>query len=822
MKLTRRDLLKAGAATSAALGLGGRLPAARLMHAATQAANPRRRRLMDAGWRFRLGHLDDPARDFDYGRLEKHGVFAKADKLLAVADVPFDDSGWEAVQLPHDWAVALPFTEDVSTSAHGWKPLGRIYPETSVGWYRRRFRINAGEQGRRVVFFFEGVMRDALFFVNGYPLDRSRSGYTPFELDVTDYLSYGGDNVLVVRVDASQAEGWFYEGAGLYRHVWLESMDPVHILRDGVWVRTENIEENSAELALGTELRNETAAALSVSCRHRVLDPRGHEIASAATALQNVPSTGKAVLEARLTLPNPRRWSPTDPCLYLVETTLFGPEGKELDQLVCGFGVRTARFDAEQGFLLNGQRLAIQGTCNHQDHAGVGAAVPDWLWEERVRTLQSAGSNAHRIHHMNSTALMDCCDRLGMLVLAETRWESATLDGLQQLAAMVRRDRNRPSVIAWSLANEEPEQGTPRGAHILASMKALTNRLDPTRMVTAAMNGAFGQGFSDVVEVQGFNYELPSIDPFRAAHPNKPCLGTEVASTFFTRGEYRDDPAKGLVDAYDLFAPKWGETAEGWMQFYGARPWLSGGFVWTGYDYRGEPVPFDHVSVSSQFGILDTCGARKDIAEYYRAWWTNEPVLHLLPHWNWTAGETVSVWAFGNAERVELLLNGKSLGSQPMPRLGHVQWQVPFAPGVLEARGHMADGRQVLSRRLTAGPSARLVLSTRRNTLLADGEDGTQIDTLVVDAAGVPAPRADPRVHFTVPSALTLLGVGNGDPNSREPDVADQRLAFNGRCSVLLRAGREPGRFRVFATAEGLANGELSLELQAAVSRLAD
>ncbi len=824
MKVSRRALLKSGIAASASAGFEAHVPVLlAVTPAPAQEAADRqpksRMLLLDADWRFAQGHLDDPVRDFNFGRLEKHGVFAKADKLLAVADIAFDDSTWQPVQLPHDWAVALPFTKDFSTSAHGWKPIGRAFPETSVGWYRRRFHVGHADLGKRFVFHFEGVMRDALFFVNGYPLDRNRSGYVPFDLDVTDYLSYGGENVVVIRVDASHQEGWFYEGAGLYRHVWLHIGGPVHLVQDGVFLRTERL-DGSATLRIETEVENHTGSPAPVYTRHRILDTAGREVQAVTAPMQKAPAAGRATLQTVLTVQNPRLWSLTDPYLYRVETLLLAPDGRVLDRTTCPFGIRTVHFDANQGFLLNGKRTAIQGTCNHQDHAGVGAAVPDWLWEDHVRALQAIGSNAHRIHHMNCSALMDCCDRMGMLVLAETRWESSTPDGLAQLEAMIRRDRNRPSVFLWSLANEEPEQGTDRGARILASMKAVANRLDPSRGVTAAMNGAFDKGFSGVVDVQGFNYELPLIDPFRASRPDQPCLGTEVASTFFTRGEYHDDPAHGIVNAYDLYVPKWGETAEAWMQFYDARPWLSGGFVWTGFDYRGEPVPFDHISVSSQFGVLDTCGFRKDIAEYYRAWWTAEPVLHLLPHWNWSVGQEVSVWVFGNLEQAELLLNGHSLGTQPMPRLGHIEWKVPFAAGVLEARGRTRNGQEIVSRRATAGPPARIVLSTRRPELHADGEDGCQLEVLVVDAQGVPVPRANLMVHFDVPQEATLLGVGNGDPNSREPDFADHRMTFNGRCSVLIRAGHTAGQVLITASAAGLHPSTSTLMLREAVSRL--
>jgi beta-galactosidase len=825
LQINRRNLVKLGALA----GVGSRLPeavgsdvpsaAAANSHVAPKLLEApdslvlRRRDCLDDGWRFAFGNLWEPARDFDFGEPSRLGTLSKSSKLLPVSEWSFDDANWEAVNVPHDWAVALPIVHDPALVMHGSRPVARTYPETSVGWYRRRFSIAAGERGSRIVLEFDGIFRASQFFVNGYHLDQHSSGYTPFRLDVTDYVLYGGDNILTVRVDASQQEGWFYEGAGIYRHVWLTRTAATHLEIDGVWVRS-SLEHGGAQLQMGAEVANESQTAAEVRVQHRVLDAEGRVVAQAETAPHTLePGARHTQMTAAARLPSPELWSIDAPYRYRLQTTLFAND-KPVDRLQQHFGVRTMQFDAKEGFLLNGKRVPIQGTCNHQDYAGVGVAVPDFVQTLRIERLKELGCNAFRTHHAMTVELLDACDRLGMLVLAENRWESSTPEGLEQLSTMVRRDRNRACLFLWSLANEEPGQGTETGALILASMKRCVRALDPTRPVTAAMNGDFGKGFSAVVDVQGFNYNLDDIDAFRKTNPSQPCIGTEVASTLFTRGVYHDDAKLGLVNAYDTYVPKWGETAEQWMQFYAARPWLSGGFVWTGYDYRGEPQPFLDVSISSQFGILDTCGFAKDTAFYYQAWWRPEPLLHLLPHWNWKPGEVVEVWCYTNLHEVELLLNGRSLGTRTMSPLGHAQWSVPWSAGKLEARGRTGDGRLLADSRDTAGAPAALQLIANRQQMQADGVDGCQVNVQVVDAEGRPCPRADNLVTYAS-TGCSILGVGNGNPNSFEPDRALRRRAFQGRCAAVVQAGTSPGSATVTVTADGLRSAQLVLPLGA-------
>jgi beta-galactosidase len=821
MTWSRRDVLKTGAFATAGIAVSathaaGSRPNLPLLvtptaSAARSTAAKRERLLLDFNWRFAFGHAIDPERDFGFGGPAVESTFAKADRMIAVAEVAFDDSKWQPIRLPHDWSVALPFVTGKDLAPHGSRPIGRMFPETSVGWYRRHFSIPNSDHGRRIALEFDGIFRDAIVFLNGHLLTRNFSGYAPIRVEIADYANYGGDNVLTVRADASYGEGWFYEGAGIYRHVWLMKEPKVGIAPEGVFVQT-GLRDNLATLNIQCEVQNLSDAGTEVRVEHRVIDLDGSEVGHTATNGFMLTPGGEHRFESVTMLQNPRLWSIETPALYKVISTLENP-AETIDSVETSFGVRTVRFDPDLGFFLNERPLKIKGTCNHQDHAGVGTAMPDFLQQYRVSLLKQMGSNACRTSHNPATPeFLDECDSQGILVMEEVRMMASTTEGLSQLTRMVRRDRNRPSIILWSLGNEEPEQGTERGAFIVGAMKRCVQALDPTRQVTVAMNGQWGKGISGVVDVQGCNYNRGLIDGFHRQFPRQPMIGTETASTFSTRGEYSTDPKRGIVSAYDVNPPKYGDTAEEWWQLYAERAFLTGGFVWTGFDYRGEPNPDLETSISSQFGILDTCGFPKDNYYYYKAWWGGEPVLHLFPHWNWMAGELVQIWCHSNLDSVELFVNGQSLGEKPVPPLGHVQWEAPFAPGAIEARGRKS-GRVVLSSiRETAGPPAALLLSANRRTFAADAEDGCVLTATVVDSRGRTVPYATNTVSFSVDGPAEMIGVGNGDPNSREADRAEARSVFHGLCSAIVRSGREARRIRVTAHSEGLADGIVELE----------
>jgi beta-galactosidase len=526
--------------------------------------------------------------------------------------------------------------------------------------------------------------------------------------------------------------------------------------------------------------------------------------------------------QAETSIRDPQLWSIENPNLYRAVVTVHS-SGVVVDADQTTFGVRTLHFDADEGFFLNGRHVKIKGTCCHQDHAGVGAALPDRLQYYRIERLKSMGSNALRTSHNPPTpALMDATDRLGMLVLCETRMMDSSPEGLSQLERMVRRFRNHPSIFMWSLGNEEPEEGTDRGIRILTTMKRLAHELDPTRLCTFAQNEDFGIGISRVVDVQGFNYNENLVDKFHRDFPHQPCMGTEGNGAACTRGIYEDDKTAGYVSAYDVTAPPWASTAQKWWSFYDERPFLAGAFSWTGFDYRGEPWPYAWPCVSSQYGIMDNCGFPKDNYYYFKAWWGAEPVLHLFPHWNWPEskrGEEISVWCHTNLESVELFLNGASQGTQKVVRNQHVEWKVKYQPGVIEARG-TKDGKVVLTaKRETTGEPARISLHPDRTEISADGEDVSVITVEIQDAQGRSVPVAQKAVAIQVSGGGKLLGLGNGDPSSHESDKADHRRVFNGCAQAIVQSSREPGTITVEATSPGLEGSTVTIASIASTPR---
>jgi beta-galactosidase len=846
--LSRRDLLKLGALAPAAArafaseserAFPGALSLARSAKSG-HSASPRDRILLDSDWRFHFGHAADPAKDFNFGgSVYGDYTFAKTGEIFAPALRDFDDSSWQPVDVPHDFVVALPFVNAPELKDFGFKPVGRDFPETSIGWYRSVFEVPQSDASRRIALEFDGVFRNAMVVLNGIYLGRNLSGYAPFRFDVTDFIRAGEKNILVVRVDATEHEGWFYEGGGIYRHVWLTKTDALHVAHEGVYV-TSKLVENFAELSIITEVANDAEATTRFRLTQTVFDASGKQIATAASDTAPVSSWAAAKISQNIRIDNPSLWSPEAPNLYSVVTTVES-DASTVDRVETVFGIRSTHFDADHGFFLNGQRVEIKGMCNHQDHAGVGSALPDRLQYFRIARLKEMGVNAYRTSHNPPTpALLDACDRLGMLVLDETRMFSSSREGLSQLERMVRRDRNHPCIFLWSIGNEEPLQGTPTGEHIAESMQRLVHSLDPSRSVTLAMNSHRGQGASLILDVQGVNYfHNGDVDKFHSAFPQKPIIGTEEASAICTRGIYTNDPVRGYMSAYDVNTPgDYASTAEQWWNFYAARPFTTGAFVWTGFDYRGEPSPYKWPCISSHFGVMDTCGFPKDTYFYYQAQWSDKPVLHLFPHWNWPGRERqpIAVWLYSNCDEAELSLNGKSLGRKPMPPRGHLEWQVDYVPGTLLARGYKNGKAIVEDSRETTGSPAQIKLVPDRASIIADAHDVSVVTVSVLDSQNRVVPVADNQVTFEVGGPGRILGVGNGDPSSHEPDKTPAELydshgalmfasltggaaatainapqllttrnVFNGLAQLVVQSSTQPGEIRVSARADGLA-----------------
>ena len=727
----------------------------------------RERLLLDFGWRFHLGN------EWGIGQ-----NLAKSGSGFGPASPAFSDAGWRRLDLPHDWAVELPFDAKGDVS-HGCKALGEAYPQNSIGWYRRTFDLPASDSGRRIWLEFDGVFRDSTVFVNGWAVNRQESGYSSFRIDVTDVVECGGRNVVAVRVDATQTEGWFYEGAGIYRHVWLVKTGPLAIAPDGVFVYStfpNHVPTGPATLHLETELTNAARVAADASVGWTVFAPDGTQVAAAQAGAQ-VAGAATVAAAQTVTIDAPVLWSPETPQLYRLVTTITSG-GAAIDRVETEFGIRTVGFDAEKGFLLNGRPYVIKGTCNHQDHAGVGTAMPDRLQYFRISKLKEMGSNAYRsAHNLPTREVVEACDRLGMLVMDEQRLLGSDRTNLDLLARMIRRDRNHPSVVIWSIANEEfGTQDTPSGKRVAATMQDLIKRLDPTRPVT--YNSTAGNdraGINEVIEVRGWSYRIgvDRMDAYHAANPTQPNVGSEQGSTITTRGIYATDSALGYMSAYDDNQTDWSNTAKQWWSFFASRPWLSGGFAWTGFDYRGEPTPYAWPCINSHFGIFDTCGFPKDNFWNYQSWWSDRPVLHLMPHWNWAGreGQEIDVRALSNCDEVELVLNGASLGRQRKAPIDEAKWKVRYAPGTLSARGYRAGHLVAETKVETTGAPAAVVLTPDRAAIDANGEDVAIATVAIVDDQGRIVPIADDKVSFALTGPGRIIGVGNGDPTCHEPDV---------------------------------------------------
>jgi beta-galactosidase len=743
------------------------------------ADSPREHLSLDAGWKFHLG--DDWPNAL---RLDKAGASG------GPASEKFNDTAWRSLDLPHDWAIELPFDRN-SDESHGFKPVGPGFQKTSIGWYRRTFELPKEDSGKRIWLTFDGVFRDTTVWVNGWLVTRHEGGYYPFREDITDVAHFGGKNLVTVKVDASKFEGWFYEGAGIYRHVWLDKTAPVAIAPDGIFVWSQfgkntksdlgwlpamnNVPQNDVQIHCKTLLKNSLPDAAEVTVTHEVLDPEGKTIGKLDRGVK-IAAASEFEEHSAIGTQNPELWSPENPKLYKLVTTVE-EDGQVVDQKETEFGIRTFAFDATNGFLLNGKHYELYGTCNHQDMAGVGAALPDALQSFRVAKLKEFGCNAIRTSHNPPTPeLLDACDHLGMIIMDESRLLGSDKQNLQKWDDQIRRDRNHACVGIWSVANEEfSVQSTPQGGNVARSMQNYVKALDPTRPVTyAAPQGDTFDGINGVIEVRGWNYHVgDDMDNYHREHPQQPEVGTEQASTVSTRGIYANDKVHGYVSAYDDNAPSWATTTERWWRYFADRPWLSGGFVWTGFDYRGEPTPYSWPCINSHFGILDVCGFPKDNFYYYQSWWTTNIVLHLLPHWNWAGkeGQEIRVDALSNCEEVELFLNGESLGKQPMKRNSKLSWQVKYAPGTLSAKGYNG-GKLVAEQKVeTTGDAAAVQLAPNRATLRAGGEDVSVITVSVADAQGRTVPTAGNKINFSIEGAGKILGVGNGDPSCHEPDT---------------------------------------------------
>ena len=792
--------------------------------ACMNAQNVRETIRLDDGWKFAFGNAADPKKDFGCGT-EYFNYLTKANSIHNEGPyvANFNDSTWQEVKVPHDWVTILPYA-DVASHSHGYKTVGYKYPETSVGWYRKTINIPANDLGKHIALKFDGIFRNARVWFNGFYMGTEPSGYATQVYDVTEYVNYGGDNLICVRADATLEEGWFYEGAGIYRDAWLLKSAAVSVAPFGTFVYADLKQPyDKATIHVETEVNNHSLTTQQCEVSHRLLDADGREVAKSEPS--TVTLKAKQTLNTQLLTLNlsaPHLWSPADPYLYKVETTVK-VDGCVTDVYETTTGIRDIEFDADRGFLLNGQPLKLKGVNLHQDHAGVGAAIPDALQAWRIKQLKKMGCNAYRASHNPMTpALLDICDREGILVIDENRLTGINEEHLRLLERMIKRDRNHPSVILWSNGNEEwGMENTIQGTRIAAAMREYTHLLDPTRHSTIANAG--GREMVKGLDVVGFNYIVQNdVDNQKKNNPTWKIVGTEETTGCGTRGWYfKDEKYPGrMVSLNRTMEQNYENIIERGWKFYDERPWAAGLFYWTGFDYRGEPNPLSYPAHDSEFGILDYCGFPKDEAYYLKSWWTDEPVLHIFPHWNLQGheGEEVEVWAYSNCDEVELTVNGKKLGRQPMPRNGHLKWKAIYQPGRVEATGYK-NGKRILTKTIeTTKAATKVVLKADRQQIAADGQDMAIVNIELHDQKGRFVPNACPVLTFCLEGDASIIGCGNGDPSYLGSDHPDKQPchtfsipAFNGRAQVLIQSGKLPSTVTLKCTAEGLKYGLLTI-----------
>ena len=788
---------------------------------------------IDSGWRFYKGDLAPKTPADSWG-----GAKAGAYNFGAV-NAALDDSKWRILDLPHDFVAEGDYTRSSGDSGMGDIPEMESIDSRhvaggslagGVAWYRKTFDAPGD---KRVMLHFGGVYRCCDVYLNQNYIGHHESGYSSFCFDVTDFINNNGkNNVLAVRVDATGREGWWYEGGGIYRHVWLEVTENIRFAPSGVFVMPSvNLEDKKADIRVKVEISNKNTEAAAVTIKTVVTDADGCKVAECETAA-DCTAWDKTLAELAFGFNDAHLWDIDDPYLYTLTTELYSGD-KLLDTNKTAFGVRETRFDADKGFFLNGRPLKIKGVCCHHDHAGVGIGIPDSVWEYRIAQLKSMGANAYRgAHGQIADEVLDICDRMGMLVFAETRRMSSCEEDLECLREVVRHGRNHPSVFLWGIGNEEIfVQHKPETKKVMLTMRAELRRLDPTRPVTAAVvcwdgvkryeHARMFIGITDkTLDVMGFNYCRTAWDDYHERVPQQPVIVTEEASNAWTRGVYSTDEPSGR---YYIFDPDNEEkcssgkkavkrdTAELSWKKVAESDYISGTFIWTGIDYRGEPTPLSYPCVYSHFGLMDYCAFPKDSYFYFKSWWQDEPVLHIFPHWSMdNEGERLPVYCYSNADEVELFVNGKSYGKKAMERNWYIEWpDVVYAPGELKAVAYK-DGREIMTRIVrTTGAAAAINAEPYRDSITIG--DTAVINIRICDSNGEIVQTADNRLSFEIEGG-ELAGTGNGDPADHDSEKLPYRRAFMGRCQLLVRA-REKGTVKVKITSPSLEAAECTIEV---------
>jgi len=786
-------------------------------------AQPRTIESFNVSWKFHLGEVPD----------------AKNEN--------FNDESWRSLNLPHDWSIEGKFDKDNPAGTGGGALPG------GVGWYRKTFIVPASSKEKKVFIDFDGIYRKSEVWINGHSLGTRPSGYISFRYELTPYLKYGNEkNVIVVKADNSeQPNSRWYSGSGIYRNVWLITTDKIFVDQWGIYITTPKINSQSAVTDIKIKLNN-TGRDKKIILKTLLYDDSGKEIASAySPIITETNNVSETVQQIRIT--SPHLWSVSDPYLYKAVTQVIS-NNIILDNYITHFGIRSFEFDINKGFLLNGKHVKINGVCNHHDLGCLGTAINTRALQRQLEILKEMGCNAIRTsHNPPAPELLDLCDRMGFIVMDEAfdMWKKKKskydyhLDWdewhKKDLEDQVLRDRNHPSVFIWSIGNEINEGWDTRDSlefnrsrSMAKELGDIIRTLDTTRPVTSALNNPnpnnpiYASGALDIV---GFNYDYKNFERFHTKFPGKKFIGSETVSALQTRGHY-DMPSdsirrwpekwdkpfdKGNPDttcsAYDNVSAPWGSTHEETWKVIKKHDFLSGEFIWTGFDYIGEPTPYSWPARSSYFGIIDLAGFPKDVYYMYQSEWTNKPVLHVFPHWNWKPGDTIDIWAYYNhADEVELYLNGKSLGTKRKKGDDlHIVWRVKYEPGTVKAISRK-DGHVVLTKEIrTAGKPAKIILTADQKNIKADGKDLSFIKVMIVDSEGNLVPDANNLVKFTATGEGTVIATDNGSETSMESFQAKEHKAFNGLCLAVIQSKEKQGSIKLTAEAEGLQSASINI-----------
>lgn len=763
-----------------------------------------------------------------------------------LGDVPeaeepaFDDASWRRLNLPHDWSIEGTFSKDNPAGVGGGALPG------GIGWYRKVFTIPETEEGKLFFIDFDGVYMDSKVWINGHYLGVRPYGYSSFQYDMTPYLHYGKEkNVIAVRVDNSkQPNSRWYSGSGINRNVWLVTTNKVHIGHWGTYVSTPEVNDQRATVSMQTTVVNGDVSSKNITLKTTIFNDQGKVVAEKSIS-GNIESDSSKTFSQTLIVERPELWSTERPTLYKVISTVEN-NGKETDRYETPLGIRTFRFDAKDGFFLNGKHLQIRGVCDHENYGCLGSAENYRAIQRQLQMLKSMGVNAIRTSHNPPTPdLLELADKMGIMVMDEAFdcWQRGKNPydyhlywkqwHRRDLSDMIRRDRNHPSIIIWSIGNEIPDQWDSAGGPIARELAGIVRSLDTTRPITSALNNPPGEGFNSVfssgaLDLIGLNYHDNLYPTFEEKFPNLKFIATETTSALETRGEYdmpsdsiRVWPEKGVAmnanytcSAYDNCRVPWGATHEQELKAFMKNKFVSGIFIWTGFDYLGEPTPYGWPARSSYFGIIDLAGFPKDAYYLYKSVWTDKPTLHIFPDWNWQAGDTVDVWAYYNdADKVDLFLNGKSLGSRSKEGDDlHVMWRVPYQPGTLKAISYK-DGKVVLTKEIhTAGSAARMVIEPDRRHIQADGKDLSFVTIKIVDKEGNLVPHADNLIRFKISGQGFIAGMDNGDEIDHESFQGDQHKAYNGLCLAVIQSNGKEGKITLTASSDGLQTASTVLE----------